>query len=230
MADTGGRSLGNILVAGFGAFGVRWLPTTLYGFYAVIVVVLIIFTWVLYDECQKLVYVQLFTTANEKMLKEKKKMKLNKKIQSKRNLEQPEFSLNRHAMEVLQNKDAHVTANLGRSGVMEGDKGDHAPLGRKVSGDIMKNSELMSPAMRKKLGSFDPTRRSFKKTKTNEKIDWEYNVEKIGEVNEDIEDIEDDHIPIDIKDSPVTRENHGRQNDNKNLTLEVANPYGVIFC
>jgi len=39
MADTMGRSLGNIMIAGFGAFGVRWIPTTLYGFYAVVLVI-----------------------------------------------------------------------------------------------------------------------------------------------------------------------------------------------
>jgi hypothetical protein len=84
MADTMGRSSGNILIAVFGIFGVRWLPTTLYGFYAVVIIVFIILTWINYDELQKLVYVQLLTTENEKMLKEKKKQRLLKRVEDAR--------------------------------------------------------------------------------------------------------------------------------------------------
>jgi ABC-type phosphate transport system permease subunit len=76
IADTGGRSLGNIMIAIFTAFGIRWLPTTLYGFYAVVTLVFFILTWINYDELQKLVYVQIITTENEKMLKEKKKQRI----------------------------------------------------------------------------------------------------------------------------------------------------------
>jgi hypothetical protein len=84
IADTGGRSLGNIMIAGFTAFGVKWLPTTLYGFYAVIIFVFLILTWINYDELQKLVYVQLITTENEKILKEKKRQRILKRAEEAR--------------------------------------------------------------------------------------------------------------------------------------------------
>lgn len=50
--------------------GVDWLPTILYSIYAVIITIITILCWVFYDELQKLVYVQLLTTATEKGIKE----------------------------------------------------------------------------------------------------------------------------------------------------------------
>lgn len=71
LGDTGGRSLGNIMVAVCGSIGgVDWLPTILYSIYAVIITIITILCWVFYDELQKLVYVQLLTTATEKGIKE----------------------------------------------------------------------------------------------------------------------------------------------------------------
>lgn len=117
MADTMGRSSGNILIAVFGIFGVRWLPTTLYGFYAVVIIVFIILTWINYDELQKLVYVQLLTTENEKMLKEKKKQRLLKRVEDART-KQPEFSLTRHANEVIENREVHLQEIMNQSKVL----------------------------------------------------------------------------------------------------------------
>lgn len=70
LGDTGGRSLGNIMVAVCGAIvGVDLLDTLMYGIYAVIIFVFLVLTWVLYDECQKLVYVQIITNETEKQVK-----------------------------------------------------------------------------------------------------------------------------------------------------------------
>lgn len=225
MADTMGRSLGNILVAVFGIFGVRWLPTTLYGFYAVVIFIFIILTWINYDECQKLVYVQILTTENEKILKEKKKQRAIKVIADIK-LDQPEFSLNRHAQEVIKNRDEHVMEMLEdgqrdpagadgkNSGVIQ------TPKGRRVSVDVLKNSELLSPAMKKKLGSI-----SVHHEKKKEKIDWGKHVDQIQEVEADEDDGDDTS-----KNQAKPFENNPVDSPTKygKLMIETPNPHGIV--
>lgn len=107
MGDTLGRSTGNVLIAVFGIFGTNLIPLTIYSFYAVVISIFIGLTWYFYDECQKLIYIQITTTTSLKALKKRKTKIMSKIGVGHLKADNPETGLDRKISKLITDKNQH---------------------------------------------------------------------------------------------------------------------------
>jgi hypothetical protein len=134
--------------------------------------------------------------------------------------------LTRHANEVIENREVHLQEILNQSKVLGeltigGNGTEDASQGiRKVAMNVIKHSELLSPAMRQKLGSMGTRGGDMR---ISEKKRWSAVIEKIPEVPEE------DHVESIVMNHDSSDVAGGRKWDKGSLQVDVPNTFGVIF-